>query len=526
MVDIQEGLEMVSAFRAKTVKQTPTFRGFFEISPILQIPICCYLKTTGEKAVPSKKVRKIENEDGSSVYSNVIRETTNVSRDDPDVEIPPGGIIKGYKYGKTLVPFSNIDENVLQYHPDPCFKLIGFTSYDSVPRHHYFGNTQVVFPLPGNQPAAEAVSAIVNALAETQSVAIIRYVKSKRSAPMLGVLTPFIKEESEGFYMNRLPFAEDIRQYPFAPLLGNNAKRKPSEEQLAAAEELINAMDLTMMELDDEGNPIESFKPNHSYNPTYQYLVQCLHHRALYADGLPPIDARIKQQMELPEDWKQKISASLGEFKNKFKLEKTKLDKGSKQFFVDGAFEGKLNLDSYIGDGPNKKFKFEEEKLTLESILNSGVNTVGTVNPVEDFKSMFKRRDIDLVDKAITDMRDVIKKLILSSFKQSYYDKALLCIQALREGCIQEEESIQFNDFMAEMKQLCKDTTYNDFWVLLQQNKITLISSQESDDSEVSPSEAKLFLTTAVQPKPLPKDDQDMQTSDEDDADALLDQIE
>jgi hypothetical protein len=44
-----------------------------------------------------------------------------------------------------------------------------------------------------------------------------------------------------------LPFAEDLRQYSFAPLDLKRARKSfvPSQEQLKAAEQLIHGLDLT-----------------------------------------------------------------------------------------------------------------------------------------------------------------------------------------------------------------------------------------------------------------------------------------
>jgi hypothetical protein len=48
--------------------------------------------------------------------------------------VAPDEKVKGYKYGKTLVPFSMVDEAVLKYEAAKCLQLIGFTSAKNVPR--------------------------------------------------------------------------------------------------------------------------------------------------------------------------------------------------------------------------------------------------------------------------------------------------------------------------------------------------------------------------------------------------------
>jgi len=55
-------------------------------------------------------------------------------------------------------------------------------------------------------------------------------------------------------YFNKLPFAEDLRQYSFAPLLDNPKKAQmPNQQQLDAAEDFINALDLMEAATDADG---------------------------------------------------------------------------------------------------------------------------------------------------------------------------------------------------------------------------------------------------------------------------------
>jgi ATP-dependent DNA helicase 2 subunit 2 len=58
------------------------------------------------------------------------------SVDDLDNEVPPDEKVKGYKYGRTLVPFSTVDEAVLKYQSVRCLQIIGFTKAVNVPRMH------------------------------------------------------------------------------------------------------------------------------------------------------------------------------------------------------------------------------------------------------------------------------------------------------------------------------------------------------------------------------------------------------
>lgn len=50
---------------------------------------------------------------------------------------------------------------------------------------------------------------------------------------------------------------------------------------------------------------------------------------------------------------------------------------------------------------------------------------------------MLNRRDVDLVEKALDGMKKRILQLINDSILTQLYHKALDCLRALREGCIQ-----------------------------------------------------------------------------------------
>jgi ATP-dependent DNA helicase 2 subunit 2 len=77
-------------------------------------------------------------------------------------------------------------------------------------------------------------------------VAIVRYVAKNSGNVKLAVLTPCIKAAYECLYLAAIPFSEDLRQYQFAPLDAKRIKKKwkPSEEQLKAAQDLIDSLDL------------------------------------------------------------------------------------------------------------------------------------------------------------------------------------------------------------------------------------------------------------------------------------------
>lgn len=83
------------------------------------------------------------------------------------------------------------------------------------------------------QAAAVALSALINALYETDCVAIVRRVYQANGQVKIGCLVPQIEADCECLVYNELPFAEDVRCYafgslPVAPSASAKQKSAPS----------------------------------------------------------------------------------------------------------------------------------------------------------------------------------------------------------------------------------------------------------------------------------------------------------
>ncbi len=75
-----------------------------------------------------------------------------------------------------------------------------------------------------------------------------------------------------------LPFMEDIRSYPFAPLSIETVK----QEQLNAVDELIDDLLVVDSEETDGKENVLKVEPKEVMNPYYQHLYACLTHRVLH----------------------------------------------------------------------------------------------------------------------------------------------------------------------------------------------------------------------------------------------------
>ncbi len=94
----------------------------------------------------------------------------------------------------------------------------------------------------------------------------------------------------------------------------------------------------------------------------------------------------------------------------------------------------------------------------------AAIRNVGTITPVEDFKILIEQDSPSFTD-VCKQMSILILELINNSRGDTLFDKALQCIQCLREICIKKLEPKIFND----LQNLIKKQTTNidgrkDFW--------------------------------------------------------------
>ena len=139
--------------------------------------------------------------------------------------------VKGFRYGKEHVPFSDEEMELLKYEADRCLVVLAFTDAANVERWQYMSGVDCVAPEKGgDEQSAVAFSAFVNAVYDLRQVALCRFVARKNARPQLVALIPDIDLNLECFYLVQLPFADDIRSAattPHSPLLSCLACSSP-----------------------------------------------------------------------------------------------------------------------------------------------------------------------------------------------------------------------------------------------------------------------------------------------------------
>ncbi|XP_009666109.1 X-ray repair cross-complementing protein 5 isoform X2 [Struthio camelus] len=505
----RESLERLSMF--KKMERRPTaWPCHLTIGSNLSIRIVAYKALTEEKVkktwtiVDAKTLRR----------DDVQKETVYCLNDDDETEIQKDDTIQGFRYGSDIVPFSKVDEEQMKYKTEAkCFSVLGFSRSSQIRRQYYMGSQVLkVFAAKDDENAAVAFSALIHALAELKVVAIVRYAYDRRSNPQIGVAFPYIKDAYECLIYVQLPYMEDLRQYMFSSLK-NNRKYIPTADQLSAVDSLIDSMNLIYE--DDDGESFEDlFKPSKIPNPHFQRLYQCLQHKAFYPnEPLPPIEPHLLEMLEMPSVVKERCQAPLEKIKALFPLK----DVGKKK-------EGKTAQDIFKDnneDEPNpKKPKTENEEggFSIISIAEGNVTSVGSVNPAKDFQILVRQKNA-VFNEVSQQLINRIDQFLENKGSQ-YYMKAINCIKVFREEAIKLSKVQSFNDFLQALKSKVDDKALADFWEIVMQDRISLITKDEAGGSLVTSEEAEKFLA------PKEKQNATLPATDEGgDVDDLLDMM-
>ncbi|KAJ3043868.1 X-ray repair cross-complementing protein 5 [Rhizophlyctis rosea] len=556
-----EAAALLDELRAKAVRPTkvniPLSLGDPELHPesTISLMVQVYTKTAELKLPSAKKFSAVAEQlpedqregpqyggvDMSRKYQLVQPDTDDNAVADEGDEIDVEDTIKAYRYGKTLVPFSEEDEEAMKLHTEKGLAILGFVKMAKIPREAFIAGVLELVPDPNSAQGETAFAAIMQTLEDRQAAAIVRYCRTDNSNPKLGVMAPSKKGWA---VFAQLPFAEDVRSHSFPPLehliaevgtvsqsviasmsgslasqqSASGKKNKldvrlvPREEAIDRVDALIDSMDLMEYGPDDDGTMTvtdELYKLSRVFNPGYQRLWQCIAHRACHPDDptLPPVDQRLIDGISPDKRIVERSQDALEKVKEAFTIKKVEQKASSKRAWANraAAAAGELDTEAVLDQNDeeasaNKRVKTEEPfsgEMNISKLTQRIVEKVGTVDPVSDFNAMFGRTDVDLVSDAVQQMSDVIVKLVTESFGDQLYPKAMDCLVALRAGCAREDESETFNGWLRELKRMLTQgahTRHQEFWKRVRAKGVTLITKEEAGDSAVESGEAQEFL--------------------------------
>lgn len=479
-------------FFQKSSASSGAWNTLLEIGPDFRIAITGRIKVK-HVTVPTWKKRHAHDESAM-----IISETSYHRNDDAQTAVNSDEVIPGYKYGTTLVPFSDEDAQ-MQYHSNSprSLSVLGFTKSCNVSHQRRAGDQVLVITAQeGHEAAAVALSSLIQALEELDMVAITRRIYNKNSNPTMGVLFPDITTNYECLIWIPLPYQEDVRVYTFPPLQHIIEKLNDSEIQIM--DDLISSMDLTCQEEDDE----EVLAPVGVLNPQLQHYFNTLTHRALHPnDPIPPPATHVLNILETPMsvcEARDKVASSLKTLFPTKKIVKAKRD--SKDLFA--STDGKSN---------KKSKKDGNETMSATDLTRSLVTHVTTATPVKDFLALLggEAPDFNLICKQLA---DVVLQLIdgLGSgggSNAAMMTKVIDCLTTFRQESCSIDPST-YNKFLSSLKEVVTSMSLSDLWDHVKESRLGMINSEENARSSVDRAAAEEFLKLeqqSQQPAPAPQ---------------------
>jgi len=484
--------------KQKNIKPTAT-KYILQLAD-LKLHICTYIQVKDNKPAIFR-LKKVYARDPST---EIKVDRGRYTKDEQDQEIEKDEITDGFRYGTTFVPINKETLDDMKYRSEKCFSIIAFSEANMMRRSLFLGDTVYeVIAESGFEEEAHAFAGLVQAMYDTNTVAIVRKCFSERSAPELGFLRPHIAHDHICMYYIKLPFAEDLREFEFDNLDATK-KNQPTDEQLKLVDNLITTMDLTHA---DRGGD-EAFRPEIVFNPYIQRMFQSIARRAVAPDEPLSLSNSI---LEMNERIIQSLTS-----RNKRILEQI----GEKFVLRDTDRRQKITTgDALFGNTENglKKARLEDEEAnaadettttTTEDSASfeaqaaakkkAAIRNVGTLTPVEDFRLLIEQGSPSLAE-VCKQMATLILELVNNSHGDALFEKALQCLQCLREICVQKLEPKIFNDLENLLKrQAATIDGRKDFWKKLVEEKVNLITNEECVESNVLPVEAMKFLEEEI----------------------------
>eukprot|EP00795_Rhopilema_esculentum_P011242 gene11242-21431_t len=457
-----EVLPMLSFFQTREVKQTTSFRGPLEIGDWVKINLFGFIKVKETRVSSFEPISAISEASKNPGNMSICVERSYHLPDEDLTEVDKKFTANAYKYGKSLVPFGKVDQKLAKLQTERCLKLLGFTDRSNINEYDHQGEAVYLFvPQPGDKDAAIALSALVHALEETNTVAL-------------------------GLYMIFLPFVEDLRRYGFLPL----DTVKISDEQSQAIDALIDGMDVSNAYVTASGEKEEAFKPKNTLNPFIQRLCDCVQKRALNPtdETLPPLAEPIKKSIEPLPRQGASCRPTIDKIKELFPLAEISKKKNKNVFQIsEESTEPKLKRMKIANENENGEPSFAR-------LASSCITEVGTADPVKDYQLLLHNSNSSTFREVSQQLAKRILQLVNDSFLDQYYQKALDCLKALRQESLQGGEIDIFNELLQKIKESMKGKRRNDFWELIITERIGLITQEECSKSHVIEKEAAQFF--------------------------------
>ncbi|KAI1854810.1 hypothetical protein JX266_000928 [Neoarthrinium moseri] len=416
---------------------------------------------------------------------------------DPDA---PGGkrdvefdsLAKGYEYGRTAVHISEAEFNITKLETTKGFSIIGFIQQDKYEPFLNFGESCFTVAQKNSTADSMKLSSLIHSLHELESYALARLVVKDGKDPILVLLAPHIDPDFECLYDVPLPFAEDVRHYPFPPLdkvitVNNKTLTKhrylPSQDLEETMSEYVDAMDISTYALDDEGErTFEYAAVDDTYSPSLHRINQVVRHRAIHPDKpVPPIPHILLKYAQPDRDLVEAAKTRLDDLIETAEVKKVppKATGKKRQHERARPISG-LDVDALLKMPDNKRTKIDPD------------------NAIPSFKQMMSNaNDVSDFSEAAKQLGQIVRQLVTDSFGDRNFDRVIENLGVFREFMINYEEPMLYNDFMGDFKKRLLSGELGgdrrELWWQLKGARIGLIDKEASEESKITREEAAEF---------------------------------
>jgi len=156
-------------------------------------------------------------------------------------EVDEDDIVEGYYYGDKLVPFDAIEKDNQYKTGEKCLKVLLFCPRETIQGYHLVGDGfDLVFPKKNAVDAEFNYLALMQAMINTDRIAIVRKVRTTNAKVVLGALVPCLTRQCLLFC--EICFADDVSIPSFAPLIKpETLTEEPLDEKDSLMDEFIKS---------------------------------------------------------------------------------------------------------------------------------------------------------------------------------------------------------------------------------------------------------------------------------------------
>ncbi|ODO11439.1 hypothetical protein I350_00219 [Cryptococcus amylolentus CBS 6273] len=441
--------------------------------------------------------------------------------------VPEEEISQAWKFGSTWIPTSKGD--IMPLAVKKGIYVLGFVPTANIKKQDLMNEVKYIWPEITKPKAQIQFSALVEALVERKSCAIVRWVNGDKSEPMIGAAWPMSAYTLGKCLLiaAQLPFAEDVHIFGFPSLTTYKTSQGkviekhpllPTEEQCDLMDELVKGMDLDdiIFEWDEESLTIHRaptwFDPKEAVNPSIHRVNEAIFHASLTADldqdPLGPPHPEIVKYFNTPAEVGKKVKDVTERLKELLAIRKVppkmKKKKKQKQELGEGQTVCPLTVssiddDALLENGEQAGATIKTEPIsqpmddsqpgaqtasqpkptvptsepTLQGKSKPG-RIISNQSPIADFRRVIKEGDV--FRKAIQDMGEVVRENVAASFSRQAFPVAIECLALMRETALGYEEVETYNEYVESLEKVVKGAGFKhpNFW----QGKCRRISRQ------------------------------------------------